>query len=139
VHFFTVTFDPKNINETKKQQFLTWLEKDLETANRDVFREQRPWIIGLSVYPLECSEEETCSSYNTDYKEVWDMLKKYNVDMFISGNLQTYERTYPVHDNSKQGWEDYFNYDRNYYIKNARGTVYVVEGRGGDSEAGVDY
>jgi len=101
-----------------------WLEQDLQNAYNN--RNEQPWIILLGHRPM----------YNTDVSE-WDqhrpgawlvkvmepLMKKYKVDLYLSGHMHMYERIYPVYNGTvvETG---------NVWV-NPSATAYVVQATGG--------
>ncbi|KAF7731024.1 hypothetical protein EC973_001070 [Apophysomyces ossiformis] len=87
---------------------INWLEADLQEAVKN--RHLRPWIILSTHRPVYCSSDnEDCSwrselirdgVQSNDTNSRWggleDLLLKYKVDIYLSGHVHNYERTYPV-------------------------------------------
>jgi len=75
------------------------IKADLEIANTDSNRQERPWIIAFAHYPIYCSDNETsgCTGgYFKEYKAIEKLFHQYNVDFFITGHVHAYERQLPV-------------------------------------------
>ena len=73
-----------------------WLERDLAAA---AARNPRPWIVALGHRPLYCSSSDyyDCEMWGPRAREALEPLFcKYGVDMYLSGHVHSYERTYPV-------------------------------------------
>ncbi|RCH96017.1 hypothetical protein CU097_011539 [Rhizopus azygosporus] len=93
-------------SEQEIQTGINWLEADLKEANKH--RDKRPWIIVMTHHPMYCSANSTdCTTKaatirngpgqnNQTWGGIEDILLKYNVDIFLSGHVHNYERTYPV-------------------------------------------
>lgn len=123
------------------QTGLNWLEADLQEANRH--REQRPWIVLITHHPVYCSaDSEDCTSkaalirdgpLTADNKTHWggleELLLKYKVDVYVSGHVHNYERTYPV----AQGKVASTSYH------NAPSYMEVIVGNGGQPEQTVPF
>ncbi|KAK4517152.1 uncharacterized protein ATC70_000483 [Mucor velutinosus] len=87
---------------------INWLDADLAEANKH--RHTRPWIIFLTHHPIYCSVNSSdCSTKAATIKNgpvdpatnlTWggleDILLKHKVDIYMSGHVHNYERTYPV-------------------------------------------
>ncbi|CAO3653658.1 unnamed protein product [Mucor hiemalis] len=87
---------------------VNWLKSDLSKANKD--RAERPWIIFLTHHPIYCSGNSSdCTTKAATIKDsIEDILLKYKVDIYMSGHVHNYERTYPVYKN-KQTATSYHN------------------------------
>ncbi|KAI7890591.1 Metallo-dependent phosphatase-like protein [Mucor mucedo] len=91
---------------------LNWLEADLTKANKN--REERPWIIFLTHHPIYCSvvsadcttkasiiRDGVIGANNRTWGGLEDILLKHKVDIYMSGHVHNYERTYPVSKNKR--------------------------------------
>ncbi|KAI8645371.1 Metallo-dependent phosphatase-like protein [Parasitella parasitica] len=90
------------------QTAVNWLNADLEEANKH--RRTRPWIIFLTHHPIYCSMDSSdCSTRaatikngpvdpntNLNWGGLEDIMLKHKVDVYMSGHVHNYERTYPV-------------------------------------------
>ncbi|CEP17620.1 hypothetical protein [Parasitella parasitica] len=90
------------------QTAINWLDADLTEANKH--RLTRPWIIFLTHHPMYCSVDSAdCSdraatikngpvdpSTNLNWGGLEDIMLKHKVDIYMSGHVHNYERTYPV-------------------------------------------
>ncbi|KAG1057141.1 hypothetical protein G6F46_001024 [Rhizopus delemar] len=88
------------------QTGINWLEADLAKANEQ--RDKRPWIIVMTHHPIYCSgNSEDCTTkaktirngpgtHNQTKGGIEEILLKYDVDIYMSGHVHNYERTYPV-------------------------------------------
>eukprot|EP00002_Diphylleia_rotans_P009510 TRINITY_DN1982_c0_g2_i2.p2 TRINITY_DN1982_c0_g2~~TRINITY_DN1982_c0_g2_i2.p2 ORF type:complete len:520 (+),score=106.75 TRINITY_DN1982_c0_g2_i2:52-1611(+) len=99
VHFASIATDSYPPNYPPDQRLpgseqYNWLEQDLikAVANRD----KVPWIIVAGHRPMYGSSE------NGNWEDLRigmePLLKKYNVDMFLSGHMHIYERIHPIYD-----------------------------------------
>ncbi|KAI8373126.1 Metallo-dependent phosphatase-like protein [Radiomyces spectabilis] len=89
---------------------LHWLDNDLRKANKH--RQKRPWVVVFSHRPLYCSTQtisQDCTyraahvrngvsdfDLRTFSPGIEKLLVERNVDLYISGHVHNYERTYPV-------------------------------------------
>ncbi|KAI8345347.1 Metallo-dependent phosphatase-like protein [Blakeslea trispora] len=94
--------------DSEIQAAVNWLDADLAKANKH--RHQRPWIIFLTHHPIYCSgDNDDCTikaltirngPTNPVTNQTWggleDILLKHRVDVYYSGHVHNYERTYPV-------------------------------------------
>ncbi|KAI8378248.1 Metallo-dependent phosphatase-like protein [Choanephora cucurbitarum] len=94
--------------ESEIQAAVNWLEADLTKANKH--RRRRPWIIFLTHHPIYCSgDNDDCTTKaltirngptNPSTNQTWggleDILLKHRVDVYYSGHVHNYERTFPV-------------------------------------------
>lgn len=96
---------------------LTWLENDLKEANKT--RVQRPWIFVQGHHPM----------YQGDFVDIdfqnamEELFNKYAVDIYFSGHIHSYERTWPVY---KSQVEKTYN--------NPSATTYIMIGNAGNDE-----
>ncbi|KAG1467160.1 hypothetical protein G6F56_004568 [Rhizopus delemar] len=85
---------------------INWLEADLTEANKH--RHERPWIIVMTHHPMYCSIASSDCTTNAEKIRngpgfnsqsgggIEDILLKHKVDIYMSGHVHNYERTYPV-------------------------------------------
>ncbi|KAI8984776.1 Metallo-dependent phosphatase-like protein [Mycotypha africana] len=120
ISFSTEIFFTGSVEE--QQTAYHWLENDLTLANQHRF--ERPWIIFMTHHPIYCSSQSpdctikadrlkygdkassiSLSGINVDSKEngidrgnrgLEQILLKHRVDIYMSGHVHNYERTYPV-------------------------------------------
>jgi hypothetical protein len=90
------------------QTAVNWLDADLREANKH--RHTRPWIIFMTHHPIYCSVTSSdCTTKAATIKNgpvdpntnlTWggleELLLKHKVDIYMSGHVHNYERTYPV-------------------------------------------
>jgi predicted phosphohydrolase len=72
-----------------------WLERDLRAANRD--RLKRPWIIMCFHSPMYSSSTGHGGGDEKFRGAIEHLLRKYRVDLAITGHDHGYERSYPVY------------------------------------------
>lgn len=104
-----------------------WLQTDLENARNN---EDIDWIIVVGHRPLYTSardEEHLDWPPQTPYflqKAFDNVFYQYNVDLYISGHIHSYERLYPIYDHKVTTF-DYLN---------PKSTIYLVQGAAGSIE-----
>lgn len=97
---------------------MEWLEADLIAANAN--RAVRPWVFVHGHHPLYQGD-----SVNADFQAaVEELFYKYNVDVYFSGHVHSYERDVPVYRS---------NLDPAGY-NNPRATTYLMIGGSGCDE-----
>ena len=85
--------DSRHFNPTPNA-YLEWLERDLKRAASPEQRKLRPWIIVGSHRPMYIFKDAFILR-----EAVEDLLVKYEVDLFVSGHVHSYYRTFPVANN----------------------------------------
>jgi acid phosphatase type 7 len=96
---------------------LTWLENDLKAATAN--RVQRPWILAAGHHPIYNG-----NSVDTHLQTaVEDLFYKYGVDVFFTGHVHSYERSYPVYKS---------NVEKSY--ENPTATTHILIGGPGNDE-----
>jgi Calcineurin-like phosphoesterase/Iron/zinc purple acid phosphatase-like protein C len=82
---------------------LTWLEQDLAQAQAD--RKLRPWIFVSGHRPIYRTDDmnpdgsPSGEAYNLQ-QALEGLFAKYDVDMYFAGHQHSYQRTYPVLNNT---------------------------------------
>jgi hypothetical protein len=107
---------------------LAWLKRDLYKASRN--RYEVPWIIVHGHRPIYSS----AVGYSKDgipiadtlnlQRAMEDLFKQYGVDVFFSGHVHSYERTYPIY----KGKATQHNY------VDPQAPVYIIAGCAGNEE-----
>ena len=66
------------------------IEDDLKSINKS----ETPWIVVYSHYPIFCSDmtDKLCSSQGKSMNGINNLMKLYNVSLYISGHEHAYER-----------------------------------------------
>jgi len=106
---------------------LAWLKKDLAEANLPENRKLRPWIITYGHRPMYCSniDGDDCTTPKSRIRAALETLFFENgVDMIIEAHEHSYERLYPVYN------ETVTSYD---YV-NPKAPVHIVSGAAGCNE-----
>jgi len=92
VHWTSLNFDYIfDINPDKQQEAFNWLQKDLEKASKDP---RVNFIIFFSHRPFYCEKKDSCDMFflALPYES---LLRKYKVDIIISGHAHQYMRLVP--------------------------------------------
>lgn len=120
IHFISMNsetaIDTANFNDKE----LAWAESDLSTVDRT----KTPWLIANLHRPMYCSNDNECTSTHGGLKlraEAEDMFYQHKVDLVVCGHVHSYERTYPVYNNTKLEGVN-------------AGPVYIVQGASGNRE-----
>eukprot|EP01015_Nassula_variabilis_P019931 TRINITY_DN3419_c0_g2_i6.p1 TRINITY_DN3419_c0_g2~~TRINITY_DN3419_c0_g2_i6.p1 ORF type:complete len:291 (-),score=57.66 TRINITY_DN3419_c0_g2_i6:61-933(-) len=114
-----------------REGILSWLREDLQRANSNESRSQRPWIVAIAHKPFFTSLKAPKADTHTDYgnfTQIEDLYLEFSVDMYLSGHVHFYERMLPVFRNQSRGYEDF---NQTYIIKNAQATVHIIDGISG--------
>jgi hypothetical protein len=85
------TFISSEHNLTKGSPQYEWLEKDLKAVNRS----KTPWLVVESHRPMYESEaffDQAAVCAGMRY-QIEDLLREYNVDVFLAGHYHMYQRT----------------------------------------------
>jgi len=120
---------------------IQWLEEDLKEANTPENRQQRPWVILFGHRPMYCSNSnlKICLP---DFSElpvrigypkqkipgIEDLTYKYGVDVFFWAHEHSYERTWPLYNNTVYNGSDSAPYT------NPRAPVHITTGAAGQQE-----
>ena len=75
-----------------RQPFIDWLKADLAIADSEEARKERPWIIVQGSDPVYCGDKSNWRCKGEHYKDVKEIFHEHNVDLFISGHTNIYER-----------------------------------------------
>ena len=104
------------------QEQLNWLEQDLMTANAN--REEQPWIFVYGHRPIYQGNNIDVNLQSA----MEELFYKYNVDIYFTGHVHSYERTWPTY----QG--EVLSTDPNTAYINPLSTVYLILGGAGNDE-----
>jgi 3',5'-cyclic AMP phosphodiesterase CpdA len=129
VHF--VAISTEHLKSPVLDEQIAWLRKDLAHAQAN--RGTVPWIVVYGHRPLYCS---TLDGYDCSMKRGMGHIRglfeplftEFGVDLYLTGHLHNYERTWPVFN----GTVTTRHYD------NVEDTVHVVIGSAGDDEGLTD-
>ena len=97
--------------------YLKWLERDLQQAFNE--RHMRPWIIVAGHRPMYLHDD-----VGVFRAAVEELLLKYEVDLYLSGHVHEYYRTFPVRNGS--------DYVPHYDNRQGRLTNVIAGGPGAD-------
>lgn len=133
-----------SLNSTYQGVYEGILADDLKAADSTENRKKRPWIFVYADYPLYCGLEQdliTCDKLRQQNKYIGLMETAFNahqVDLYFSSNYPLYQRSNPLYHNNKMDYKDIFVWDNKSNsnvsaIFNPTGTIYIVEGIGGNS------
>ncbi|CAD8134668.1 unnamed protein product [Paramecium pentaurelia] len=105
------------------------MRNDLIQANYN--REKVPWIIVYTHYPIYCSAPNSDQCLNNfNYLSAFeDLFVQYNVDLYLSGHVHTYQRNKPYYKNNIAQYQQKDNIISKYQYP-----VSIIEGI-----AGTDY
>ena len=104
------------------QEQLNWLEQDLITANANL--DEQPWIFVYGHRPIY-------QGNNIDINlqlAMEELFYKYNVDIYFTGHIHSYERTWPTYQGNVLSTDP-----QTAYI-NPLSTIYLVLGGAGNDE-----
>ncbi|GAM24220.1 hypothetical protein SAMD00019534_073950, partial [Acytostelium subglobosum LB1] len=118
VHFIAFSYEDNFAVDSPQYQ---WIHKDLST-----FRASNPngWIVSYAHRPMYCSGIDswcTGAPRAKFAKVMEDILYTYNVDIYLSGHVHSYERTLPISKNVTMGT-----------YAAPRATIHCVIGMGGN-------
>lgn len=112
------SYDPYDENSSQYK----WLVEDLQAADRARFI--RPWIIICFHSPMYSSSQGHGGGDEKFRAAIEPLLKKYGVDLAITGHDHGYERTFPVYDKIPDTKHKY------HYTDNSA-TIHILAGTGG--------
>ncbi|XP_062501462.1 acid phosphatase type 7-like [Corticium candelabrum] len=104
---------------------LAWLKEDLAKANKN--RDKQPWVIAYGHRPMYCSnvDHDDCTTPKSIIRAHLETLFYENgVDVIIQGHEHSYERLWPVYNETVTG--------KNYI--NPRAPVHIISGAAGCNE-----
>eukprot|EP00730_Choanoeca_flexa_P016235 TRINITY_DN7632_c0_g1_i1.p1 TRINITY_DN7632_c0_g1~~TRINITY_DN7632_c0_g1_i1.p1 ORF type:complete len:542 (+),score=125.05 TRINITY_DN7632_c0_g1_i1:31-1656(+) len=128
IHFISYSSEVYFSNTKDIERQFAWLQADLEHANQPDQRAKYPWIVAYGHRPFYCSniDGDDCTKNSSVVREgLEDLFHKYGVDLVFEAHEHSYERTYPVYNNTRTG-TDYHN---------PEGIVHLVSGAAGCNEA----
>jgi len=140
VHFVALSteiyYDIENYSLLKQQY--DWLSNDLSSVDRN----KTPWVVVFGHRPLYCSNVDDLPDCTTDAQllrqgipslgfSMDDLLMKYNVDVYFTAHEHSYERSYPVYNES-------FDPQQNHTYFNAKYPTHILTGSAGCDEQ-LDY
>jgi hypothetical protein len=113
-----------------------WLNKDL--AEAQLHRDERPWIVMGTHYPLYCSidwlseeQSEDCGRRASEFQVILEELLMTNkVDLFFQAHVHNYERTAPIYRNLTVPSE----LDTPNMSVNPKAPIYITCGNAGNYE-----
>ncbi|CDH48539.1 isoform c [Lichtheimia corymbifera JMRC:FSU:9682] len=125
-------------HEKELQEALAWLENDLSSVDRAKY----PWIIFVTHHPIYCTaESKSCSKDGEMIRNgktgkdgnrwgaLEPILQKHKVDLYLSGHVHSYERTWPVSDNRATSMD----------YENPSSLVALIVGNAGEAEGNAEY
>ncbi|XP_073233636.1 acid phosphatase type 7-like [Porites lutea] len=104
-----------------------WLTNDLKEANKPENRAKRPWIIAFGHRPMYCSniDHDDCTTlHSVVRKSLEPLFFQYGVDIIIQAHEHSYERLWPVFNDTVTA----HNYS------NPRAPVHIISGAAGCNE-----
>ena len=130
VHF--VAFSTEHDMSQGSEQ-LQWLEADLSAASRNA---EVDWIVAFAHKPLYCSTNDfnDCGRNNVEYirPNIEPLFERYGVDLYLTGHVHNYERTWPVLNDTAVSTDPATAY------VHAKAPTHVVVGMSGDDEGLTD-
>ncbi|KAJ7383152.1 hypothetical protein OS493_030304 [Desmophyllum pertusum] len=97
-HFISYSSEVYFTNGSIQDQ-LDWLTNDLKDANKPENRAKRPWIIAFGHRPMYCSniDKDDCTTLKSLVRHSLEPLFfQYGVDVIIEAHEHSYERLWPV-------------------------------------------
>eukprot|EP00929_Paragymnodinium_shiwhaense_P111903 TRINITY_DN80179_c0_g1_i1.p1 TRINITY_DN80179_c0_g1~~TRINITY_DN80179_c0_g1_i1.p1 ORF type:complete len:409 (-),score=81.61 TRINITY_DN80179_c0_g1_i1:208-1434(-) len=127
VHFLALSTEHTKSPDIEAQ--VAFVEADLKKAAAN--RQSVPWIVVYGHKPLYCSTEDyyDCKIGSIHLRTLFeDLFRKYGVDLYLTGHLHNYERTWPLFNGTVEAQS----------YSNIKDTVHVVIGSAGDDEGLTD-
>lgn len=109
------------------EEQLVWLTNDLKEANKPENRAKRPWIIAFGHRPMYCSniDNDDCTTlHSVVRKSLEPLFFQYGVDIIIQAHEHSYERLWPVFNDTVT--------DHSY--NNPKAPVHLISGAAGCNE-----
>ncbi|CAD8046038.1 unnamed protein product [Paramecium primaurelia] len=135
VHY--IFYNPTNIvynecNQTEIDFMVSIMENDLIEATKN--RDQIPWIIVNSHYPMYCSDatDPMCSQNFIALQPFAELFSKYGVAIYMSAHQHNYERDAPfIYNQSQNNTGLITDGPEQHLIMNSAAPVYIIEGSAG--------
>ncbi|XP_062501769.1 acid phosphatase type 7-like isoform X2 [Corticium candelabrum] len=124
IHFISYSTEVYFTNGPVAEQLL-WLKQDLNEANRN--RDKQPWIIAFGHRPMYCSNldgDDCTTSHSVVRAGLESVFYENGVDVIIQGHEHSYERLWPVYNETVTA--------KNYI--NPKAPVHIISGAAGCSE-----
>eukprot|EP00118_Oscarella_pearsei_P008592 m.45250 g.45250 ORF g.45250 m.45250 type:complete len:419 (+) comp33576_c0_seq3:37-1293(+) len=124
IHFVSYSSEVYFTNGPIAEQ-LAFLEADLAEAN--VNRDKQPWVIAFGHRPMYCSnlDDDDCTTMKSVVRHSLEpVMYKYGVDVIIEAHEHSYERLWPVY-NETVTQKDYIN---------PQAPVHIISGAAGCNE-----
>jgi hypothetical protein len=124
IHFVCYSTEVYFTNGPVAEQ-LEWLKQDLAEANSN--RDKQPWIIALGHRPMYCSNIDLhdCTRVKSIVRASLErVFYEYGVDVIIQGHEHSYERLWPVYNETVMA--------KNY--SDPRAPVHIISGAAGCNE-----
>jgi hypothetical protein len=125
VHFIAYSSEVYFVNQEWLPVQKAWLEDDLRKANQN--RNATPWIIAYGHRPMYCSniDGDDCTTPRSIVRAgLEELFYRYGVDVIIEAHEHSYERLWPVF-NETVTQQDYFN---------PQAPVHIISGAAGCNE-----
>lgn len=111
---------------------VAWLEEDLKQATAD--RHSRPWILAGGHRPIysvdNCDQTGVATGTPAKIQAAFEgLFQKYHVDQFWAGHKHSYERQWPVFNNTQ--------IDKSY--TDSKYPVHIINGAAGNDEQLSNY
>jgi acid phosphatase type 7 len=97
IHFVSYDTEVFFISDGPIQEQYDWLEQDLIQANKN--RDAVPWIIAYGHRPMYCSnvDQDDCTRVKSKVRAgLENLFNKYGVDVIFEAHEHSYERLWPV-------------------------------------------
>lgn len=120
IHFVSICTEVYAYPYERGSAQYAWLERDLAAANAN--RKNSPFIIVVGHRPMYSSDKSSDSGPLK--RELEPLLNKYGVDLAIWGHMHSYERTWPVFNNTP-------SVTTGNVFRNVNGTIHLTIGTAG--------
>jgi len=139
ISFSTEYYFFVNYGWTQIANQFRWLEEDLAEANKPENRAVRPWIITMGHRPMYCStdDQDDCRNKESIVRRglpilhaygLEDLFYKHGVDIEIYGHEHTYERMFPVYN------QTVYNGSLAEPYTNPKAPIHIITGSAGCQE-----